>query len=95
MLLQAASTDPEFAAALRTEIIEPRVDEVATIFETAADRGEIVRDSPLFQRLAYLVLTDLAFFPLLNGQGDNRAARRDLFRLIIRPALTFTGQRGE
>ncbi|MHA7984986.1 TetR/AcrR family transcriptional regulator [Rathayibacter sp. CAU 1779] len=93
MLLQAASSDPEFATALRNDIIAPRVSELAEIFEAAADRGEIVRDSPLFQRLAYLVLTDLAFFPLLNGQSDDQAASGDLFRRIIRPALTFTDSR--
>src|SRR6478736_3235940 len=44
MLLQAASADPEFATALRAEIIEPRVGEVAAVFEAAAARGEVVRD---------------------------------------------------
>jgi AcrR family transcriptional regulator len=90
MLLQAASNDPEFATTLRREIIAPLVDELAGIFETAADRGEIVRDSALFRRLAYLILTDLAFFPLLTGEDDDQAAHGDLFRRVIRPALTFT-----
>lgn len=63
MLLHTASTDPEFAIALRTEIIVPVVNELAAVFEAAADRGEIVRDTPLFQRLAHLILADLAFSP--------------------------------
>jgi len=94
MLLHAASADPEFAAALRTQIIAPGADQLASIFEAAADRGEIVRDSPLFRRLAYLILTDLAFFPLLNGERDGQA-RSDLYRQVIRPALTFINRRGE
>lgn len=95
MLLQAASSDPELAAALRREIIGPRIEELAAIFEAAADRGEIVRDSPLFRRLASLILTDLAFFPLLDGTDDDRTAPGDLFRRIIRPALTFIDRRSE
>jgi AcrR family transcriptional regulator len=89
-LLDAAATDPDFAAALRADIIAPIIEGLAAVFEAAADRGEIVRDSPLFQRLAHLVLADLAFFPLLSGQSDIGAAREDLFRSIVRPALTFT-----
>jgi AcrR family transcriptional regulator len=90
MLLHAASTDPDFGSVLRKEIIAPIVDELAAVFEAAADRGEVVRDSPLFQRLAYLILADLAFFPLISGREDNAASRRELFRTIVRPALTFT-----
>lgn len=90
MLLQAASTDPDFAAALRQEIITPVVDGLAAVFEAAADRGEVVRDLPLFRRLAYLILADLAFFPLISGREENAAAELELFRTIIRPALTFT-----
>ena len=90
MLLHAASTDPDFGAALRKEIIAPVVNELAAVFEAAADRGEVVRDSPLFQRLAYLILADLAFFPLIGGREENAASRQELFRTIVRPALTFT-----
>jgi AcrR family transcriptional regulator len=90
MLLHAASADPDFGAALRKEIIAPVVDELAAVFEAAADRGEVVRDSPLFQRLAYLILTDLAFSPLISGREANAASRPELFRTIVRPALTFT-----
>jgi AcrR family transcriptional regulator len=89
MLLQAASTDPDFAAALRREIIVPLVDELVAIFETAADHGTIVRDSSLFARLAHVILTDIAFYPLINGQAGNQADREELFRTVIRPALTF------
>ena len=92
MLLNAASSDPEFGDALREEIIVPAVDELAGIFEAAAERGEIARDSSLFTRLAYVILTDLAFFPLLNGQTGNRADREEMFRTVIRPALSFTGR---
>jgi AcrR family transcriptional regulator len=89
MLLHAALSDPEFAGALRAEIITPTVDELAAVFEAAADRGEVVRDSPLFQRLAYVILTDLAFSPLLSGQDETATSRHELFRTVIRPALTF------
>jgi AcrR family transcriptional regulator len=92
MLLHAASTDPDFAAALRKEIIVPLVDELVAVFETAADRGTIVRDSPLFARLAHVILTDIAFYPLLNGQEGSQADREELFRTVIRPALSFTGR---
>ncbi len=91
MLLHAAAADPAFGAALRKEIITPGVDALAGIFEAAADRGEIVRDAPLFRRLAHVILADLAFSPLLSGQEDDAASRRELFRTVIRPALTFTG----
>jgi len=90
MLLHAASTDPHFGTALRTEIIAPVVDELAAIFEAAADRGEVVRDSPLFQRLASLIITDLALSPLISGQEETAASRQELFATIVRPALTFT-----
>ena len=90
MLLQAASTDPEFAAALRAEIIEPGLTELAAVFEAAADRGEIVRDPPLFARLAYVVLTSFAFASLISGREDSRAELAELFRTVIRSALTFT-----
>jgi len=90
MLLHAALSDPEFASALRAEIITPTVDELAAVFEAAADHGEIVRDSPLFQRLAYVILTDLAFSPVLSGEEEAATSRHDLFRTVIRPALTFT-----
>lgn len=89
MLLHAATTDPAFAAELRTVIIAPIVDQFVAVFEAAADRGEIRRDPPLFQRLGYLILTDLAFFPLISGQPGSAAARHDLFRTIVRPALDF------
>ncbi len=88
-LLQAASNDPDFAAALRRAIIQPLVDELVAVFETAADRGTIVRDSPLFARLAHVILTDLAFHPLLDGQKGSQASREELFRTVIRPALSF------
>lgn len=94
MLLHAASTDPEFGAALREQIITPRLDELASVFHAAADRGEIVRDPPLFRRLASVILTDLAFFPLLNGHEASRADREDLFRTVIRPALSRTDHNG-
>ncbi|WP_243061890.1 TetR/AcrR family transcriptional regulator [Humibacter sp. RRB41] len=90
LLLQAGSSDPDFATHLRNEIIMPRLDELAALFENAADRGDIVRDSPLFTRLAYVILTDLAFFSLIDGRESSRASREQLFRTVIRPALTFT-----
>ncbi|WP_051760780.1 helix-turn-helix domain-containing protein [Herbidospora cretacea] len=90
MLLHAAAADPAFGAALRREIITPGVDALAAVFEAAADRGEIVRDPPLFRRLAHLILADLAFSPLLTGGEENAASRRELFRAIIRPALTWS-----
>jgi AcrR family transcriptional regulator len=90
MLLHAASTDPDFGTALRKEIIAPAVDALAAVFEAAADRGEVVRDSPLFQRLAYLIIADFAFFPLISGREENAASRQELFRTIVRPALSFT-----
>lgn len=89
MLLHTASADPEFGTALRREIIAPALNEMAAVFEAAADRGEVVRDSPLFQRLARLILADLAFSPLISGREGNSASRQELFRTIIRPALTF------
>ncbi len=89
-LLHAASADPDFGAALRKEIITPAVDSLAAVFEAAADRGEVVRDSPLFRRLAYLILADLAFSPLISGWETSEASLRELFRTIVRPALTFT-----
>lgn len=89
MLLHAAATDPDFAVVLRREIIAPVVDELASVFEAAADRGEVVRDSPLFRRLAHLILADLAFSPLISGLEDTTASRQELFRTIIRPALAF------
>ncbi|TKK85214.1 TetR/AcrR family transcriptional regulator [Herbidospora galbida] len=95
MLLHAAAADPDFGAALRKEIIAPLVNALAAVFETAADRGEIVRDSPLFRRLAHVILTDLAFSPLISGGEENAASRQELFRTIIRPALTFTDRRDE
>lgn len=88
MLLQAASIDPDFAAELRTEIIQPLADQLAAVFHAAADRGEIVRDTHLFTRLAHLILTDTAFFPLINGRQETAADRRRLIRSVIRPALT-------
>ncbi|MEU0506255.1 TetR/AcrR family transcriptional regulator [Nocardia sp. NPDC005998] len=88
-LLHAASTDPDFATALRARIITPVVDQLAAVFEAAADRGEIVRDSSLFQRLAALILADLAFSPLISGQEQNEAFRHELLTTIVRPALTF------
>jgi hypothetical protein len=54
-LVNAASTDPKFAAALRTAIITPVVEELATVFEAAADRGKIARHPSLFRRLARLI----------------------------------------
>lgn len=90
MLLHAASTDPELGAALREQIITPRVEELAAIFEAAADRGEIVRDPPLFRRLATVILTDLAFFPLISGHEASRGDREALFRTVVRPALGRT-----
>jgi AcrR family transcriptional regulator len=90
MLLHAASADPDFGTALRKEIIAPVVDELAAVFEAAADRGEVVRDSPLFQRLASLILADLAFSPLISGREQDAASRQELFTTIVRPALTFT-----
>ena len=90
MLLHSAATDPDFGAALRTEIIAPIVDALAAVFEAAADRGEVVRDSPLFQRLAHLIIADLALYPLISGREENAASRHELFRTIVRPALTFT-----
>jgi AcrR family transcriptional regulator len=89
-LLHAASGDPDFGTALRKEIIAPVVDELAAIFEAAADRGEVVRDSPLFQRLAHVILADLAFSPLISGREQDAASRQELFATIVRPALTFT-----
>lgn len=90
-LLHAASSDPDFGTELRKEIIAPAVDALVAIFEAAADRGEVVRDSPLFQRLAYLIIADFAFFPLISGRAEaNAASRRELFRTIVRPALSFT-----
>jgi AcrR family transcriptional regulator len=89
MLLQAASTDSGFGAALRQGIIAPVVDELVAVFETAADHGTIVRDPPLFARLAHVILTDIAFYPFLNGQKGNQADREELFRTVIRPALSF------
>nr|WP_169806281.1 TetR/AcrR family transcriptional regulator [Herbidospora sakaeratensis] len=90
MLLHAAAADPGFGAALRAEIIAPAVNTLAGVFEAAADRGEIVRDSPLFRRLAHVILADLALSPLISGREENAASRRELFRTVIRPALTFT-----
>ncbi|MEU0480017.1 TetR/AcrR family transcriptional regulator [Streptosporangium sp. NPDC006013] len=90
MLLHAAATDPDLGTALRREIIAPIVDALAAGFEAAADRGEVVRDSPLFRRLAHLILADLAFSPLIGGREENAASRQELFRTIVRPALTFT-----
>ncbi|MDR6867431.1 AcrR family transcriptional regulator [Microbacterium resistens] len=87
MLMHAASADPEFGAALRDEIIAPFVDQLSSVFHAAADRGEIVRDPALFHRLASVILTDLAFFPLVNGREADRADRAELFRTVIRPAL--------
>lgn len=89
MLLYAASSDPDFSAALRKEIIAPLVNELSAVFEAAADRGEIERDSPLFTRLAYVILSDLVLFPLINGKERNEAARQELFRTVVRPALSF------
>lgn len=89
MLLHAASSDPDFASALRREIIAPFVDGLASVLESAADRGEIVRDSALFQRLAYLILAHLAFFPLISGEPDDTGSREELFATIVRPALNF------
>lgn len=89
LLLEAASRDPEFGAELRARIIEPVVEELVAMFEAAADRGEIARDSPLFARLANVILTDLAFFPLISGRGGSREDREQLFRTVVRPALTF------
>jgi AcrR family transcriptional regulator len=91
-LLQAASADADFADALRREIIAPRVEELAAVFEAAADRGEIGRDGDLFRRLAYMILADLAVFPLISGQPGQPAPGYELFRTIVRPALTFTDQ---
>lgn len=90
MLLHAASADPEFGTALREQIIAPRVEELASVLDAAADRGEIVRDRPLFRRLATVILTDLAFFPLVNGHEARREDREELFRTIVRPALERT-----
>ena len=90
MLLHAAAADPEFGAALREQIIQPRVDELASIFHAAADRGEIANDPPLFRRLASAILTDLAFFPLISGRESSQADREDLFRTVVRPALDRT-----
>ncbi|WP_062351889.1 TetR/AcrR family transcriptional regulator [Herbidospora yilanensis] len=95
MLLHAAAADPGFGAALRKEIIAPIVTALAAIFEAAADRGEIVRDAPLFRRLAHLILADLAFSPLISGREETAASRQELFRTIIRPALTFAHPRDE
>jgi AcrR family transcriptional regulator len=94
MLLHAASTDPEFGTALREQIIVPRVEELAAVFDDAADRGEIVRDPSLFRRLATVILTDLAFFPLVYGREASREDRRYLFRAVVRPALESTDQDG-
>ncbi|WP_459800341.1 TetR/AcrR family transcriptional regulator [Herbidospora sp. RD11066] len=90
MLLHAATTDPDFGTALRKEIITPILDTLTAIFEAAADRDEITRDTPLFRRLAHLILADLAISPLLSGHEESR---QDLFLTIIRPALTFTHRR--
>ena len=91
MLLHSAATDPAFGAELRREIIAPIADALAAVFEAAADRGEVVRDPPLFRRLAYLIIADLALSPLISGREDDAAHRHELFRTIVRPALTFTG----
>jgi AcrR family transcriptional regulator len=94
MLLHAASADPEFGDALREQIILPRVKGLASVFHAAADRGEIVRDPSLFRRLAVVILTDLAFFPLVNGHEASREDREDLFRAVVRPALERTDHDG-
>ena len=90
MLLHAAAADPELGTALREQIIQPRVDELASIFHAAADRGEIASDPPLFRRLASVILTDLAFFPLISGREASQADRESLFRTVVRPALGRT-----
>ncbi len=48
-----------------------------------------MRDSPLFRRLAYLIITDLAFSSLISGREQNAASRQELFETVVRPALTF------
>ncbi len=63
---------------------------LAAVFEAAADRGEVVRDSPLFRRLAYLIISDLAFSSLISGREENAASRQELFRTIVRRRSAFT-----
>jgi AcrR family transcriptional regulator len=88
MLLNAAANDPGFGTALRERIIAPVVARLAAVFVAAAERGEIEHDLPLFERLAHVMLTDFAFFPLVSGRHEaDPAPAHELLRSIIRPAL--------
>ena len=89
MLLHAASNDPKLAAILREDLINPAVESLRAIFEDAADRGEIVRDSDRFDLLARSIIEHFVLRGLLDDQGDTPARRRAFFAGVIRPALTF------
>jgi AcrR family transcriptional regulator len=95
VLLNAAAADPEFGTALRSRIIAPVVDQLVAVFDAAAERGEIHSDSPLFERLAYQILTAFAFFPLLSGRPETAASRARMLRTTVRPALAFVAARND
>jgi AcrR family transcriptional regulator len=88
-LMHAASVDSEFGATLREVIIEPSVQELASQFEQAAERGEIEHDPALFRRLTYAIIEHMILLRVLDGEPDTVEARRAFFTSVIRPALTF------
>jgi AcrR family transcriptional regulator len=91
-LMHAASMDAEFGATLRAEVLEPPTMALISIFEQAADRGEIVREPALFRQLAQTIIAHFAFLPVLSAEPRTVAADRAFFASIIRPALTYIDQ---
>jgi AcrR family transcriptional regulator len=93
-LLHAASVDAEFGATFRAEILEPPTMGLTSIFEQAADRGEIAREPALFRQLAQTIIAHFAFSPILSGEPHTVESERAFFASIIRPALTYTESSG-
>jgi AcrR family transcriptional regulator len=89
-LLHAAAADPEFGATFREVILEPSVRMLASIFEQAAERGEIKSEPALFRRLSYALIEHFILLRVLDGEPDTVESRRAFFGSVIRPALTFT-----
>ena len=72
-VMTALSTDPEFAAEFRTRVLQPKAQLSRTVFQRAADRGE-VRDGPRPRPGGPGAGRDRPAPPLRDGR-DPRAAR--------------------
>jgi AcrR family transcriptional regulator len=90
-ILTAVIRDPEFAAAFRDEVIEPKLSGTRAVFERAQQRGEIgpgVDIELLAPALAGIVLHRF----ILVGEPPTRELVVKVIDQIILPAATAAGQ---